>query len=203
MQNRVTMWILFWPAHLGLLVLKTFTMKSFKSDYFYIFQICTRLLWPMPTGKVERGMKQLSLICILGKIHLKESLLYLLVWKSALNLSKTSNSQSVVWVLYYTYHCKWKSSYLHLNDIDKSYLFFQHSYIYFIVYIFRYQLLKNSFTRKYWGWIFWLSSKSNNWRGTTYSNRWRNGSFPQSSPHLHRGTSPRGSANGDTSTESR
>lgn len=39
--------------------------------------------------------------------------------------------------------------YLHLNDIDKSYLFFQHSYIYFIVYIFRYQLLKNSFTRKY------------------------------------------------------
>lgn len=87
-------------------------MKSFKSDYFYIFQICTRLLWPMPTGKVERGMKQLSLICILGKIHLKESSLYLLVWKSALNLSKTSNSQSVVWGLYYTYHCKWKLKFL-------------------------------------------------------------------------------------------
>lgn len=106
-------------------------------------------------------------------------------------------------ILHLSLQMKIKVLTLHVNDIDKSYLFFQHSYIYFIVYIFRYQLLKNSFTRKYWGWIFWLSSKSNNWRGTTNSNRWRNGSFPQSSPHLHRGTSPRGSANGDTSTESR
>lgn len=179
-------------------------MKSFESNYFYIFQICTRLLWPMPTGKVERGMKQLSLICILGKIHLKESSLYLLVWKSALNLSKTSNSQSVVWVLYYTYHRKWKLKFLLTFKWYRQVIFvFSTQLCLFFCLHFRYQLLKNSFTRKYRGWIFWLSSKSNNWRGTTNSNRWRNGSFPQSSPHLHRGTSPCGSANGDTSTESR
>lgn len=50
-----------------------------NNDYFYLFQICTRLLWPMPIGKVEKEMKLQSLIFTLGKIHSKENLLCLLV----------------------------------------------------------------------------------------------------------------------------
>lgn len=199
------MWILFWPAHLWAACLKDIYNEVFWIRLFLNLSDLYQITMAYAYWKSGKRNETAVFDLYFRKNPFKGEFTVFAGLEECIKFVKNFkfSVSGMGFILHLSLQMKIKVLTLHVNDIDKSYLFFQHSYIYFIVYIFRYQLLKNSFTRKYWGWIFWLSSKSNNWRGTTNSNRWRNGSFPQSSPHLHRGTSPRGSANGDTSTESR
>lgn len=72
---------------------------------YLLTQICTRLQWHMPIGSQERYMTQQYLTYTSARIHFKESLPYLLAWKSAWNFLRTFIIRIVVSSVYQLLFC--------------------------------------------------------------------------------------------------
>jgi len=90
---------------LNFLNIYVFTEREVWYTAYLLTQICTRLQWHMPIGSQERYMTQRCLTYTSARIHFKESLPYLLAWKSAWNFFRTFIIRTVVSSVYRLLFC--------------------------------------------------------------------------------------------------